>query len=595
MKITDNYVLQISRTADEAVCLAAERLQEYLQKILGFRLPIRTDNNRYEKKIAVGRVEDGFPEAEDLSSLGEDGCAYAVRGERIHIWGKTSRGVIYGVFVFLENVFGCRYFVRDDFFVPRGNREIPECSYCYTPPFVQRDVFDGSCIGPEYGMANRVGGEYYGLERKHGGFFRIPGFCHTLPVYISQDEYYEKHPEYYALVNGVRVKKEQPQLCFTNPDLAEIATEKILQAKRANPDCHVFSLTQGDGYSFCECDACREMYRKHNAISAPMIAFVNKVARAVRREYPDIIVDTLAYLHTRRPPEGMELEPNVMIRHCSIENCQISPLGTCDFTEPRCYEAGKSYPALELNAEAKRWKELTPHVFAWDYPMNVRYSFLPYPNLKCIRDNCRRHRDYGFRGVFLNGILADYSAYSQLRSYLYAKCLWDPDCDFDRHYEEFTDFYYGAAAQKMREAIAFLEERNKKIPLHAHCQYPFGRYPQDEPYYQGDFSEKYGKILDEALALVAADKKRYERVEREKLTLPLVRLIYSPADSEGFEETLRFFFNEAERLEVGGLSESGSGEEFIYQMRTKDFLLEHYEEYRAKLGKGEDKTWTSLS
>ena len=582
MKITSDYVIQISCSADKAVGTAAEKLQQYLGKILGFTLRIRTDKNRYAKFITVGNTAFGFIAPATIEALNEDGCAYAVRGNDIHITGKTSRGVIYGVYSFLENVFGCRYFVRDDFYIPQGNPEIGDCSYAYSPQFLQRDMFDGSCIDPEYGMANHLNGEYYGLQEEHGGHFTIKRFCHTLPMYISPEEYYDEHPEYFALVNGVRLKKPQAQLCFSNPDLVDIVVEKILADKRADPSCRIFSVTQGDGYFFCECDACRAMYKKHNAVSAPMISFVNKVARAVRKEYPDIIIDILAYLHTRRPPEGMELEPNVMIRHCSIECCQLHTIGSCDFTEPRCFEPGKSYPAAEIDAEAKRWTELTQNVYAWDYPINVRYSFIPYPNFPTIQANLKRHRDLGFKGVFLNGIFAKYGSYSQLRSYLYAKCLWDPDCDMQRHYNEFMNFYYGAAADKMREAIRFLHERTKVYPLHSHCGYPFGMYPEKEEYFQGDFSEKYEKILNDALTKVKNDEKRRVRVQREMLTLPLVKLIYSPSGSEDFEHALSEFLASCRELGVGNLSESGSDEEFCYEVRTKDFISEHYAEYLAE-------------
>lgn len=580
MKIGKHCVIQISMRADEVICKAAEQLQTYIQKIFSVYLQIKTDNNFYEQYIAVGQTKYNLVSFKEIDQLENDGCIYKVEKQCAQIVGKTSYGVLNGVFTFLEEVLGCRYFAKNDFYIPKKlDCELPECHHSYSPAFMQRAIYDGGCNDSNYAMANRLNDQQYDLKDSEGAkSFFIAHFCHTLPKYISQEEYYEEHPEYFALVGGVRLKKSQAQLCYSNPDIVDIAVQKILSEKRENPNIKMFSLSQGDGYFFCECDTCKAAYKKYNAKSGPQIQFVNEVAKKVAIEYPELIIDTLAYLHSRRPPKNIQIVKNVQVRLCSIECNQLQPLGESNAIEERCYENGKSYPPEEYLSDLSGWKELTERVFVWDYPINVRSIFIPYPNFKVLEKNIKTHQKYGVKGVFLNGVKSSqYGSLSDWRNYLCAKLLWNPDCNIKEHSREFLEFYYGAASKKMEELLRFLEDRYNKKPIYMHCQYPLGRYPEFEDYYRGDFVQEYERLLKESMALVIDDEKRYARIEREMLSVYLIRLIYMSATDKEFEPLLEKYLSESRRLEVGELSECKSSEENVrYLLRSKDFLFEKY-------------------
>ena len=65
--------------------------------------------------------------------------------------------------------------------------------------------------------------------------------------------------------------------------------------------------------------------RRAKSRSGSLIAFVNKIAEAVEARYPDVVIQTLAYSYTRRPPEGIAPRRNVQVCLCTIE---------CDFAKP---------------------------------------------------------------------------------------------------------------------------------------------------------------------------------------------------------------------------------------------------------------------
>jgi hypothetical protein len=169
------------------------------------------------------------------------------------------------------------------------------------------------------------------LEEKHGGkvSFAKGFFVHTFNRLVPPEKYFDEHPEYFSMIKGQRLKKNS-QLCCTNPDVIRLCTEGIREAMRAQPRATVFSVSQNDWRNYCQCPVCQELAREKDSQIGPVLQLVNRVAEGVEKEFPDKIVETLAYQWTRRPPKNMRPRPNVVIRLCSIECCFSHPLATCD-------------------------------------------------------------------------------------------------------------------------------------------------------------------------------------------------------------------------------------------------------------------------
>ena len=66
------------------------------------------------------------------------------------------------------------------------------------------------------------------------------------------------------------------------------------------------------------------------------LEFVNRIAREIKDEYPDVMVHTFAYTFTRPVPVGLEIEDNVVIQLCTIESNQRFPIKDYDvYTQER--------------------------------------------------------------------------------------------------------------------------------------------------------------------------------------------------------------------------------------------------------------------
>ena len=88
---------------------AAKVYQDYIQRISGASIPIGADNIKPENnEILIGNVNR--PELKDvpIQKLGKDGLFIKNTGRNLIITGGSGKGVLYGVYTFLEKYLDCR-------------------------------------------------------------------------------------------------------------------------------------------------------------------------------------------------------------------------------------------------------------------------------------------------------------------------------------------------------------------------------------------------------------------------------------------------------------------------------------------------------
>ncbi|KKL12661.1 hypothetical protein LCGC14_2533520 [marine sediment metagenome] len=100
------------------------------------------------------------------------------------------------------------------------------------------------------------------------------------------------------------------QLCCTNENVIRLCIEGIRRAMRGQPDAFVFSVSQNDWHNYCECDNCRTLAEQEDSQMAPVLQLVNRVAEAVETEFPDKVVETLAYSIRELMPQGVDIPRN---------------------------------------------------------------------------------------------------------------------------------------------------------------------------------------------------------------------------------------------------------------------------------------------
>ncbi len=482
---------------------AAEELRDHLTKMTGETLSIIAEGTQDGRiPLFVGKCV-ALPVQVDWQKLGLEGIHIETAGSALVLAGG-QRGVLYAVYTFLEDYLDCRWFATDCIRIPdSGEKRIDIIRKVYVPPLEYRNT-DYLCHrDPEFAVRNKYNG--YSVKAFHpkwGGIVKYRGFVHTFNSLVPPEKYGKLHPEYYSEINGVRVT-ERSQLCLTNPDVLRIATNQVREWMKTSPDATIFSVSQNDWRNYCTCKKCTAIAEREGSQIGPILEFVNAIARAVRNEYPDKIIDTLAYHYSRKPPKYLKPEPNVAIRLCSIECCFAHPLETCEFN--------KSFVEDIIG-----WSKICNRLHIWDYVINYHHNIQPFTNLRVLRPNIQFFIKHGVTGIYEEANYYSLGAeLAELRSYMMGKFLWDPDYDDKKALTEFVQAYYGAASPFIQEYLHLVHHQvcdvqNTHLTINLHP----AKYLSNP-----SMLAEAKRLFDQAEAAVAGDETLLFRVKLARLPI----------------------------------------------------------------------------
>jgi hypothetical protein len=452
---------------------AADELRRHLLAMLGLppvtrwahalpadRKPVALCINCRAREQAAGLNVAALaptPESFHLAPIADDA---------FFIIGGGTRGTLYGVYDLLDRL-GCRWFTPDVTHTPRHqDLDLPDEPVSGQPAFEYRDMLCWDITDPLWILRNRLNGHHTTLPEFMGGHDTAGFIAHSCFALVPPDQYFASHPEYYSEIDGVR-RHVAGQLCLTHPDVVRIATESLVAFMGKHPEAKLFSVSQMDWEGWCECAACRRAVEEVGAQSGLYLRFVNALAERTAKEFPGKLVTTLAYSYTEEPPRvSMPLHPNVRVQLCPISTCQIHPFEACGSPQNRRF--------LD---RIRGWSTMTDQLYIWHYATDFSHYYMPLPNLRQLHDNVRFYKQHGVRGVFMqaNG----FSELSDLKGYLVARLLWNPETSLETVLDEFLPVVYGAAAGEVRAYIDGLAQAAARDTAHH-----LGCYePPDHPFY----------------------------------------------------------------------------------------------------------------
>jgi hypothetical protein len=470
----DNWDIVISEEAGPSEIYAAEELQSHFALASNIHLPIvsKSDTTIREKQhifigssAAMRSSNVGF----STDEFGDEDFRIIIRDDNIAIAGQSkaeTRGTLYGVYTFLEDYVGVRFLTVDHTYVPKIGiwRVVGPIDRFYHPPLRFRWSYYGETNrNPTFAARIRV--NTVTGEAKLGGKTGLNLINHSFFHYVSSQKYGKEHPEYFALVDGER-KLEMggggPELCLTNPDVLRIVVDKIMDALKKHPNMENISVSQNDNNKYCRCPQCAAIDEREGTPMGSILTFVNAVADDVAKEYPDVMIGTLSYWYSRKPPKTIKPRPNVQIQLCSIECCVLHAIN-----DPNCEKN------VQFCQDLANWGKMCDHISIWNYNTNFRNYLLPCPNLWVIEPNIRYFVDNNAIGIFMqaagNALGAELS---DLRNYVMANLLWDPSKNSRSLIDEFLDLHYGRGAEPIRRFIHLTHEKAIASGLHPNC---FGR------------------------------------------------------------------------------------------------------------------------
>jgi hypothetical protein len=417
-----NYVIVLPRDADADETRAADFLRNHVSKISGCELPVV-----YSDTLAGGHsiIINKSPEIATA-----DGFSVTTAGNTLLIKGGNGRGVIYGVTEILSSYLGIRYYSPDFVVVPQSaNIVLPALDIRGSSPNTYRNINGQFARDPDYRDFHRL--------HTTDDMFGRGYYVHTFHSLVPWEEYFEEHPEYYAWMNG---RRTVGQLCLTNHDVFELTVKKLRHEMELQPDRLVWSVSQDDNTSYCQCESCSQIIEEEGSASGPIIRFINRVAD----EFPDKVISTLAYQYSRQAPVVTRPRNNVQIMLCTIELNRSLPIET----DPS---------SASFLKDLKDWGRISNHIYLWDYTVNFDYHITPFPNLHVLQPNIRLFVNNNVKEHFQQSNTGNGHEFSELKSYLLSKLLWNPDVDENEIIREFTDGYYGPAGNWIRKYIYALE------------------------------------------------------------------------------------------------------------------------------------------
>jgi len=516
------YRIVLEPSASPSEKHAAEELRKFFKACTGVDLPVADAEASVNAPMIVlgcGPVARKLGVDPSPALLGEQGYMMRTIPPHIVIAGTSAAGTLYGVYDFLENQLGVRWYAPEATKTPAGGdfREItgikdlplPHLDKTARPAFLWRHTSYAWPGGDaDFRARQRDNDGTGGPDHPQGTQYTFDGTCHTYFNFISPDEFFDSHPEYFSEIDGVR-RKSETQLCLTNPDVLEIVTQRMLERMAKDPRSRQHNFSIMDWYNGCQCAHCRAINEQYGTPGGTQYWFINQLAERTAKVYPEKLIGTLAYTYTADAPKGMKMHPNVAVWLCHIfPSCDTHPIATCPV------EADYKRRAIE-------WSHICSHLYIWHYIVNFMHYYCPFPNFGALAADMRFYRDIGVEGVYLQGMSVEGGGgeFSLLRPYYAMKLLWDPGQDPDVLLRDFLQGYYGTACEPLFAYIKLLQTKVDTENIHTHMY-----MNPAQGYLTDDVLQQAMGLFDRAEAAVKDDADLLERVRVARIPLTYARV-----------------------------------------------------------------------
>ena len=457
-----DYRIVRSNRATEPEKFAVEELATFLKRVTGAEFPVVAEGSLAgdeASRIYVGWTQYAARHDIDTSRLGEEEWVIRTIDDCFVLTGGRPRGTMYAVYEFLEDQIGCHWLDRKTEVIPsKSTLEIGPLNVQAKPWFWQRQLHSPTGT-PDDKWRFLIRNKNYRYDFRgrtdffpQGAFSRVSSSrtgIHSFSTFLNGKDWFDSHPEYFSLVNGKRLPALSAagpgQLCLTNPDVLALTVKKLREfiaedraearslalQSRASPyhfkdnaalesqatePPKVYWITQNDVYrAHCECSDCQAIVQREGGESGPLIAFLNAVAEDIEKDYPDVLVGTIAYNLTATPPKQIRPRDNVLIGWCDVYS-------KCDGIRPL------SHPLNSRNCEEiAGWGKVAPRLAIgddyWTALSYYKYFPTPYAMIDCVASDIKLFADQGAESFFAE--TPDYMAASNSS---HSSSGWDINC-----------------------------------------------------------------------------------------------------------------------------------------------------------------------
>ena len=440
-----------SEGASESLIAAADLMAATLERMSGSS-GVRTavkEGGESGFSIYVGRAANSA--LIDLSDVKDDGYRLEIKPEGIYIVGKTDDATRNGIYDFLETHLECMYVSPENTYVPIfPTVKLALEEKTVNPTITWRKVYQYESVQNGWYERLKMNGTIVKEGENSIELYNEWGtWCHSSFEFVPPEKYFDEHPEYYAKFLGKRryqfnvLGRTFPtHLCYTNEEVYQIAEAELVKRIEANPEVKFWDFSIMDTYfATCRCKECKKFNKEAGSEMGTLLAFLNRLADAIRDDYPDVYLSTLAYQRVKNPPKNMKCAPNLCINVCAFPGTQSYPYST----------EGGIKTSREFAERVVEWGKICDNILVWDYVVNFTHLKLPFPNFEFQKENLEFYLENNIRFVFHQGSREPMDENAEMRTYLLSRQLWDKDVNLLALAKKYVAVVYGDAAGLVEE------------------------------------------------------------------------------------------------------------------------------------------------
>lgn len=504
-----------------------------------------------------------------------DGYRFIIDEKNIIICSSTEQGAAYGVYSFIEDSLGCMFLTPQDTYIPHHKSIYLEKADVTSHPATQwRDVYAYETAENKWGARLRLNGidsqADNGKDIERLQYEGWGSWCHNCYDYLSPEDYFDTHPEYFSEKDGERITEyggREAYLCLSNPEVFEIVKSSLAEKIKKNPDKMYWDFSGNDNPALagCECEKCKALDEAAGGTGmGTLLPFLNKLARA----FPDKYISTLAYLHTLPAPKNIKAEPNVVIKLCSMPGDQASS-----------YNGGLNDNSAQFKKQVEAWSKITNRIVVWDYVVNFAHLLLPFPNFAVQAENQKFYENNNIVGIFHQASREKGGELACMRAYVLSHLMWEGSkADVSRYISKYTTAYFGDAAPKVLEYFNLCAQQLSGNDS------TLGLYDGLMAHYDGYLSreniEQYFSLIDEAKQLVKGNEVYENRVEEIELSLVYAKTLIPEIKKEERSDAVSRLKGLCEKHEISMVCEWESLENFTNDTLSQTVREEKKELYR---------------
>jgi hypothetical protein len=547
--------LSLEGSSSESARFAVAELRRYLTQILG------------EQTGSASAIQ---LRVDASAGLTDEGYSWHAKGNDVHLTAGGELGLVFGVYAFLRDVCGCRFcgLGPDGEFIPRHTELRASCTpvrrepklwyrslefYYYEHPQLLQQTIDwmakngfnyvlyhfgteddesllseevdpktGNKIFPESTGRSMFSEEFFNQYllpeiQKRG--LKLDFNDHNLCYWMPPAKYAEKHPEWFAEIDGKHAQKfTQLCLCTSNREAVAELCRRVNAFLRTHPDVRIVAVAPEDGHGVCQCEKCRAMddnpndafaigrdYRdpknENRSAIRRYALLLNEVARSIRQEFPHVLLSAMAYVDLQWPPRDVTLEDNITFMVALYWRDGARPLA------PTRTSAINQF-FFDL---LRQWRGVFHgRLLVYEYYMGMMAQRnLPYPMARVIEKDWNAMEQLPIDGAMIQCTPGCIQSYL-LNLLSFSRCAWGERVDVDKQLDDYLLSMFGNAGRELRSIFQRLQEAVDALADDAPVSVEFDPRRNDVRSLQPEATNiaYFWERLDESRVRQALDKAR---------------------------------------------------------------------------------------